>query len=266
MRLIAACFAVFLSAIPLAASERVERLMLALQLEQVVDILRDEGLAQAKDLNDTFLGGDGGPFFDDQVDEIYDPQWMQEQISGTFETSLTASQMDRAILFFESDVGQTVITLENSARRAFADETIRDMARENYLNGAGGTQLYRLVGEYIEVNDLIEKNVQSSLSSDYNFFRGLSVEAGTSSEDILAQLLSDKDRLAEENRIWLYSFLLVAYQPLDEAQMRENIAFSRTETGRAVNEAFFDGFDKMYDQIYFQLGQAVSRALGASDL
>ena len=48
--------------------------------------------------------------------------------------------------------------------------------------------------------------------------------------------------------------------------MRENIAFSRTETGRAVNEAFFDGFDKMYDHIYFQLGQAVSRALSASDL
>ena len=111
-----------------------------------------------------------GAFFDDQVDEIYDPQWMQEQISGTFETGLTASQMDRAILFFESDVGQTVITLENSARKAFADETIKDMARENYLNGAGGTQLYRLVGEYIDVNDLIEKNVQSSLSSDYNFF------------------------------------------------------------------------------------------------
>ena len=61
MRLIAACFAVLLTAMPLAASERVERLMLKpLQLEQVVNILRDEGLAQAKGLKDTFLGGDGG--------------------------------------------------------------------------------------------------------------------------------------------------------------------------------------------------------------
>lgn len=266
MRLIAACFVIVLYSAPLAASERVERLMQAVQLQQVVDILRDEGLTQAASLNETFLGGNGGPLFEDQVDAIYDTDWMQDQISQVFETSLTGSQLDRAILFFESDVGQTIITLENSAREAFADETIKDMARENYLNGGGGTQLYRLVGEYIEVNDLIERNVQSSLSSDYSFFRGLSEHAGTSSEDILAQLLSDKDSITEENRIWLYSFLLVAYQPLDEAQMRENIAFSRTETGRAVNEAFFEGFDLMYDQIYFQLGQAVSRALSASDL
>ncbi|WP_170413127.1 DUF2059 domain-containing protein [Ruegeria atlantica] len=266
MRLIVVCFAIALSAVPLAASERVERLMQAVQLQQVVNILRDEGLAQAADLNETFLGGTGGPLFEDRVDKIYNPDWMQDQITQVFETSLTDSQLDRAILFFESDVGQTIVTLENSAREAFADETIKEMARENYLNGGGGTQLYRLVGEYIEVNDLIEKNVQSSLSSDYNFFRGLSAGAGTSSEDILSQLLSDKDSIAEENRIWLYSFLLVAYQPLEEAQMRENIAFSRTQTGRAVNEAFFDSFDKMYNQIYFQLGQAVSQALSASEL
>lgn len=266
MRLFAFCLPLLLCAAPLAAEERVERLMQALHLEQVIDILREEGRVQGQDLNDTFLGSNGGPLFEAQVDDIYDPIWMREQITQTFEASLTGSELDRAIVFFESDLGQTIVSLENSARQAFADETIKDMARENYVNSSRDSQFYRLVDEYIEVNDLIEKNVHSSLSSDYNFFRGLSADIGASSEDILAQLLSDKDSVTEETRIWMYSFLLVAYQPLNEAQMRENIAFSRTETGRAVNEAFFDGFDLMYDQIYYQLGQAVSMVLSASDL
>lgn len=64
----------------------------------------------------------------------------------------------------------------------------------------------------------------------------------------------------------MYSFLLLAYKPLNESQMRENIAFSRTETGRALNLALFDGFDDMIDSISFQLGAAVAQALTASDL
>ncbi|WP_170463721.1 DUF2059 domain-containing protein [Ruegeria arenilitoris] len=266
MRLTAACLSFLLFAVPAAASDRVERLMQALKIEQVVEILRDEGRVQGQELDETFLGNTGGPVFEAQIEEIYAPERMQQQIAETFESRLTDSQMDRAIVFFESEVGQTIVTLENSARLAFADETIKDMAREAYLDSAQDTSLFLLVDEYIEVNDLIDRNVQSSLSSDYNFFRGLSGETGANPEDILAQLLSEKDSVTEETRTWLYSFLLLAYQPLTEAQMRENIAFSRTDTGRAMNEAFFVGFDLIYDQVYFELGQAVSRALSASDL
>ena len=265
MRLIAAVLTFTLAAVP-AAAERIDRLMQALQIEQVIEILRDEGVGQGQELNDTFLNGAGGELFADRINKIYDPAWMQEQLTQSFATSLTDSQMDRAILFFESDLGQTIVSLENSARLAFADETIKDMARENYLNGPRDTQLFRLVDEYISVNDLIDKNVQSTLSSDFSFFRGLSTDTNTRSDDLLAQLLSDKDSVTRDTRIWMYSFLLIAYQPLSESEMRENIAFSRTETGRAVNEAFFEGFDLMYDQIYYQLGKSVSHALGASDL
>ncbi len=46
----------------------------------------------------------------------------------------------------------------------------------------------------------------------------------------------------------------------------KNIAFSRTETGQALNEALFQGFDYMIDAISYRMGEAVARAMDASDL
>ncbi len=249
-----------------SASEKVDRLMDAIRLEQVIDILRSEGREQAKELNETLLGNSGGSYFSAQLDIIYDAEWMHDQISDVFQESLTEGQLDRAIVFYESDLGQTLVSLENSAREAIGDETILEMAKDSFLTGNHDVSLYRLIDEYIEVNDLIAKNVHSAISADFQFFRGLNEDVGADDQEILAQLLTEKDAITQDTETWLYSFLLMAYQPLEDGQMRENIAFSRTETGRAVNKAFFDSFDQMYDDIYYRLGQAVSHALTASEL
>ena len=74
------------------------------------------------------------------------------------------------------------------------------------------------------------------------------------------------DSVTEDTRMWLYSFFLLAYKPLTDSQMRENIAFSRTETGKAINTALFESFNRMFDTIYYQLGQAVAQVLKGSDL
>ncbi len=266
MRLLAACLSLLFWSAPLGAAEKIDRLMDALRLSEVVEILQQEGKVQARELNETFLGGAGGDYFETRLEEIYDPDWMRNQIKGAFKESLTDSQLDRAILFFESELGQTIVALENSARLAFQDETIKEMAQYSYSSDEKTSQSYRLIDEYIEVNDLIEKNVQSTLSADYNFFRGLGEDTGLDDGEFLAQLLTEKDNVRRETETWLYSFLLMAFQPLTETQMRENIAFSRTETGRAVNEAFFIGFDRMYDEIYYRLGRAAFQVLNGSDL
>jgi len=266
MRLFAAIAACCLWALPLQADEKVERLMQALQIEEIVDILRDEGSVLGQELQENFLSDNGGPVFLEQVDRIYDAEMMRGQFADVFQQRLNESQLDRAILFFESDLGQTIVTLENSARVAFADDAIEEMAQDAYRNGDRDTELFRLVDEFIQVNDLVEQNVTNAISADYNFFRGLYDDSGIFETDLLGELLSEKDSMTEETKTWLYSFLLLAYQPLNDAQMRENIAFSRTETGRAINSALFESFDLMYGDIYYQLGQAVSQVLKGRDL
>ncbi|WP_171211502.1 DUF2059 domain-containing protein [Ruegeria sp. HKCCA5426] len=266
MRFLTTLFVAVLWITPLSAAEKVDRLMEALRLSEVVDILTSEGKAQAHTMNETFMGNSGGEYFHTQIEDIYNPDWIHDQISMAFLETLTDSQLDRAIVFFESDLGQTIVSLENSARLAIQDETIKEMAQDSYFAIDRSSQSYRLIDEYIEVNDLIEKNVQSSLNADYNFFRALTEDAGGDGTDLIEQLLLDKDNIERETVTWLYSFLLLAYQPLTEAQMRENIAFSRTDTGRAMNDAFFLGFNRMYDDVYYRLGLAVSHVLSGSDL
>ena len=269
MRLLATlAIALTLWAAPLKANEQAERLTRALHLDEVMMILGEEGLTQGHDLDATLLDGQGGAFFLDQISGLYDPDWMIDQIGQAFVTNMTDTQMEQAAIFFEGDLGQTIVSLENSARRAFSDEAVEDIARTAYRQVDEGSEEFRLIAEYIQINDLIDRNVQNSLSSDYNFFRGVAAGQGNPADDstLLAELLAQQDDTREETEQWVYSFLLLAYQPLTQAQMRENIAFSRTDAGKALNTAIFDGFDTMYDTISYQLGQTVARALGASDL
>ncbi|WP_171234295.1 DUF2059 domain-containing protein [Ruegeria sp. HKCCA6837] len=252
--------------LPALANEKIDRLAQAMHLPDVMEILVQEGQEHRKNLDETMLSNTGGALFEAQVNDIYDPMWMQDHLTEAFETGMSDAQLDQAIVFFESDLGQTIVTLENSARQAMSDPTIEDMARDAFEETARTTTRFALVEEYIEANNLVEKNVQGSLTSDYNFFRGLDVDSRADTQDLLTELLSQKDNRTADTEAWLYAFLLLAYRPLDEAQMRENIAFSRTETGQALNDALFDGFDRMFNDISYQLGQAVARALRASDL
>lgn len=250
----------------LLADQRVDRLAQAMHLSHVMEILVQEGQGHREELDETLLDNTGGAYFEAQVKDIYDPVWMQQFLTDAFEAGLSVAQLDQAILFFESDLGQTIVSLENSARQAMSDQAIEDMARESYESVERDSTRFELVDEYIQANDLVEKNVQGSLSSDYSFFQGLDIDAQGDDQELLAELLSQKESRAAETEAWLYSFLLMAYRPLDETQMRENIAFSRTETGRALNEALFDGFDRMFNDISFRLGRAVAQTLRASDL
>ncbi len=268
MRILAATAALAIWAMPLAADEQVDRLMNAMHLAEFMEILSKEGQAQGRAMNESLLEGSGGAYFQAQVEDLYDPVAMHDQLSQSVGRNLSDAQLEQASIFFESDLGQTIVSLENSARRALADEAIEDMARAAYVQADRDDTFFRLVEEYVQVNDLIEKNVRGTLSADYSFYRGLAEGRGglTDEAALLEELLSQQDDTKAETIEWMYAFLLLAYQPLNEAQMRENIAFSRTETGRALNKALFEGFDEMIDAISFRLGAAVARAMGASDL
>ncbi len=266
MRRLVLVLAFALLGLPVLANEKIDRLAQAMHLADVMEILVLEGHEHRKNLDETLLNNAGGAFFEAQVKDIYDPIWMQDRLTEAFEPGMSDAQLDQAIVFFESDLGRTIVTLENSARQAMSDPTIEEMARDAFEATERATARFALVEEYIEVNGLIEKNVQGSLASDYNFFRGLDVDSNADTQGLLAELLSQKDSRTEDTEAWLYAFLLLAYRPLDETQMRENIAFSRTDTGQALNDALFEGFDRMFNDISYKLGQAVARTLRASDL
>ncbi len=266
MRLLPLFSALLVWALPAFASEKPDQLAQAMQLDQVMHIMVEEGDAHRRELDETLLENVGGDFFRAQVQDIYDPTWMRNQMVDAFEAHMSEAQLDQATVFYESELGQTIVSLENSARRAFLTAEIEEMARDTFKNTSTDSVLYQLVTEFIRVNDLVEQNVQGALSADYSFFKGMTLGRPGDDAELLAQLLSEQDVITDDTIVWLYSFLLMAYAPLDEAEMREYIAFSRTKTGQALNTALFDGFDRMFDTISFQLGEAVAQVLNGSDL
>ncbi len=253
---------------PLVADEAADRLVSAMKLQETMEILAQEGRDQARDLGDALLDDAGGDYFASQVAEMYDPVWMRIQISDSLSNGMSQSQIEQAAIFFESDLGQTVVSLENSARQAMSDDTIDEMAQQNYATSDKGGTFYRLVDEYVQVNNLVEQNAQTSFNSNYAFARGLANgrDQLREKEWLLDNLLSSDEKAREETVTWVYSFLLLAYQPLSEAELRENIAFSRTEAGRTLNQSLFEAYDRMMVEITFNLGEAIVHAMQASDL
>ncbi|MEX0348664.1 MAG: DUF2059 domain-containing protein [Paracoccaceae bacterium] len=253
---------------PATAEESLDELVHAMRLDEVVTILVDEGRNYAASLNTDMLDGDAGSYFFDRVEEIYAPEQMVQTMRDTIRAELNPGQITEAAVFFSSDLGQTIISLENSARRALSDPAVEEMAEETAKTMDRDSDRYQLIEEYIQVNDLVARNVEGTLSSDFNFFQGMASVQGRGADDraLLAELFSQREEMERDTREWLHGFLVLAYQPLTDAQMRENIAFSATETGQALNQALFLGFDQVYDRISFDLGEAVGLAMQSSDL
>ncbi|SHF38225.1 hypothetical protein SAMN05444279_13327 [Ruegeria intermedia] len=251
-----------------ATSETAERLAAALHLREAAQILSEEGVQQVGDIDAAMLEGRGGSYLRAQIEDLYDPAWMHDRLIEALAAGMTATEMTQAAVFFEGETGRTVIRLENSARRAFSDESIRQAALDALAEADQEAEFFRLIDEFVQVNNLVDQNVAGTLGADYAFLRGLADGQGVAadSDQMLAQLLEQAGETEDDTREWLYSFLMLAYGPLDPAQLRENIAFSRTEAGRALNRALFAGLGDMYEDLSYQVGFAVGQVLSASDL
>lgn len=240
-----------------------------LRLDEVIAVMHDEGLDYGADIDRDMLGGLGGAFWAAQVLELYDPARMYDAIADALGAGMTDRQIQETIAFFDTDRAQRILTLENTAREAMADPDIEAVTRETFheLKGTGDSRL-AAIKRFIEVNDLIERNVAGSLNSSYDFLRGLNDGGANdmSEEAIIADVWSQESETRTDTEIWVYGFLLLAYQPLSDDTLEEYIDFSAGPTGQALNAALFDGFNQMYRDISYGLGILVAKSATASDL
>lgn len=246
-----------------------DRLAEVLRLGEVIEVLHDEGVAFGAELDQDMLGGLGGSFWADQVARVYDTARMREAIRDALAAGMSDDQIARSLAFFDTARGQRILILENSARQAMADPGVEAVARDTYAALKGGDDA-RLdaVARFIEVNDLLERNVAGSLGSSLYFMRGL-VDGGAgqmSEEEMTADVWAQEHETRADTEIWLFGYLLLAYRPLSDDDLEAYIAYSETPAGQALNAALFAGFDGMYLVISHALGVLVGEASGSSDL
>ncbi len=245
-----------------------DALVEALRLADVMEILGREGLEHGQQLNDGFLGGEGGAYFSQQVEAIFDAEAMTDLFKATMAAHMTDDAVTQSVAFFGSDLGQRIIGLEISARVAFDDEDVQDFAVEVLDALPQDDARRQLVSEYVAANDLVARNVKGTHSSEYNMYRGL-VDGGYlagDDESYLAGMLADREALVRDTEEWAMSFHLMAYQPLSVEEQQANIVFSLSDSGQMFNNAMFKAFDGMYDDIFYRLGRLVARSSDAADL
>lgn len=255
-----------------AAEAWLEDLEQAFLLPELLAAVQDEGRAYGQDLDDQFLAGNGGSSWHAEVARIYDPARLRPIVDGVLQTELAdrPAHIAAIIAFFRSDLGERVVTLELSARRALQDDAIEEAAHATLDRMEANNDVrLRLLRDYVTQNDLVELNVVSALNANLAFLRALSMASGGDrmpEVEILAQVRAQEDEVRRDTDRWMMTFASLAYAPLTDDELRAYADFSRTEAGIALNNALFSAFDTVFSQVSGDLGTAVGRWIAGTNL
>lgn len=250
---------------------KADALFEAIGMPQMIEIMREEGLAYGETLAQDMLPGGPSAQWSIAVSAIYDIEMMYEEVRGAFGEAIEGDDIDRMLAFYTAEPGTTIVNLEVSARRALLDDAVETASKENAaIAMVDETDRYVMIKDFIEANDLIESNVVGALNSSYAFYMGLidggAMPAGMTAETALEDVWMQEPEIRSNTTEWAYSFLLMAYQPLSDDDLAAYLAFSQTEAGRDLTDALFVAFNGMFDDISRALGLASSRFMISQEL
>lgn len=247
-----------------------DRLMTAMQMDEIVSILAEEGTASALELEESMFPGRGGAAWEEEVARIYDVDARRLALRESMADLLSETDLDPLVAFFESDRGQRIMTLEVTARRAFIDPAMEEAATENFADAEETRpRLYEQITEFTEVNDLITQNIEGAFRSNVAFALGAheaGAFAGMTVDQLVAQMWGGDEMVEAEIRSWMFAYLMTAYSPLSEADLDAYIALSRSEEGDALNAAIMGAFDALFTDISYDLGTSAGRFMAQQEL
>lgn len=246
-----------------------QALMAAMRISDTVEIMQEEGRVYGGDLAREMIPEVDPDVWQRVIEKIYDGDKMYAVLLNGFEAELSGTDLQPLLAYFRSEKGAEIVALELAARRAFLDRETEAQAAEAYRKAADrGAELVEQVDILMKDSDLVEFNVMGALNADLMFYNGLN-EGGAfdlSEDEILADVWAGEEELRESSRDWLRSFLLMSYQPLEIATLKEYAAFWRTEEGRDLNRAIFVAFDTMYEDLSYLLGLAIAEQMTIEEL
>lgn len=267
------CAFLLLVALPAAAGTdpRIDAIERALQLPETFAVLEEEGAHYGEELAKEILPGGANAAWRQEVVAIYAPARIEPLFRAQLATSLAGSDLDAILAFVESDLGRRLVTLELSARRALLDPSVEDasLLRLEELHETRDPRLGR-IETLLTAGDLVEENVASAMNANLAFYNGLadggSQLGATGNEDILGDVWAQEDDVRAETTEWLMQMLVLAYAPLDDAEIDAYGAFMATMAGKQLNRALFDAYGAVFNDVSYQLGRAAARVLSGQDI
>jgi hypothetical protein len=256
------------------STKRVMALSATLQIDDILSVMRAEGVDYSQSLETEMFSGKGGPSWSSSVNSIYDQLAMKTRFDEALIAELGGADpetFDVIDAFFGSERGQRILTLEVEARRALLDKSTEEAAKAHF-NELAAKQDPRLdlIRKFAEANDLIEMNVTGALNANLAFFKGMSASGGMQPDMTESQMLenvwSQEPSIRDETESWLYPYLSLAYQPLSDDDMEAYLAFSKKPEGKILNSAVFAAFNVLFTDISEDLGRAVAKQILGEDI
>lgn len=253
------------------ARERVAPMFEAMAIPDLLDIMREEGILYAAELEEEMFPGRGRERWREMVARIYRPERLEEIMLDELAARMAPEDIAPVSDFFGAPLGQRIVDLEITARRAMLQPSIEEASREvlSEMRSAGDPRLDLLEG-FVETNDLVEMNIAGALNANYAFYVGMNAAAGfetvLSEEEMLRDVWAQEPEIRVESDSWVHSYVALAYQPLSDEEIVAYTDFSRSEPGRHLNANLFASFDVLFRTVSRELGMAAAQFMAGEDL
>lgn len=253
------------------ASNEVETLADVLGLPEIIEVMRIEGVANGEELAEDMFAGRGGGQWDRAVEKIYDPEWMDTIVLNRLGEELSETDLAPLMSYFTAKTGKRIVELEVSARKAMVDDAVEQASKDRLVDlRADADPLLDMVGQYIDINDLLENNVVGAMNSNYAFYTGMqdggAFDESLTEQQILTDVWSQEEAIRADTEEWLYAFLTTAYQPLTEAELQSYVELSQTPEGQDLNRALFAAFDELFVEVSHALGRSAATFMAGEDI
>lgn len=266
-------FAALVAFSPLSAAAATEEdlnaLYDALGIEELIGIVAEEGEGQGEELREQMFPDRGGVGWSAVVTGIYETEPLADAFREEFHAALAETDVAPLLDFYGDETGRKIVRLEADARRAIISEEVEEAAKTAYAtlleeDTARAGQLEA----FVTVNDLIERNVAGALNSSLAFYRGLGDGGGfeMGEEDMLSEVWSREPEYRADTESWVYAYLTLAYDALEDDELDAYVDLARTREGRDLNAALFAGFHGIFQDVGYRLGKAASTFMVGEEL
>jgi hypothetical protein len=272
-------FVLFVCLLPFGAqAQRLsDRVLDAMQVTALFDMLQQEAIASGRDLGAEMMPGRDLAGWERTLARLNDPDRVLPAFRDAFAAALDAGPGDadargRAILaYLTTPPGDQIVGLELSARAALNEPGIEAAVLARFqTERAAGSDFAAAVARFIALNDLVDRNVTGALAANAAFLTGLQEGADApgalGTGDVLADVWAQEPAIRASTVDWLHAFVSLAYGPLAPDELQTHIAFSETPAGQAFNDAIFTAFDTVLTDLSYDTGAALARIMASEDL
>ncbi|MEM6407019.1 MAG: DUF2059 domain-containing protein [Pseudomonadota bacterium] len=268
--LLASLLTLNVMAVPAFADDAlVQRYVDSLKLEEMFEILREEGLETAEEIARDDQAITPSAAWSARMSRIYDVERMEQIFSSALSETRNVEASEEALAFFESELGKRIVEVELYARRSLVDETVEDAVREQALalreSNPDRIEAYQ---DFIDINGFVENNLAGALNSNLAFFRGLASNPEFRAMDestMFEQVYQQAEEIREDMVDWTMNFSVLAYSVLNLEEMQAYIDSAASASGQTLNTALFAGFDEVFEYHSYELGRAMAEFMAGDE-